>query len=131
MTTIGKDFPVRANAFSLSFEKRARIAAMSPADTLSPPHGDSDVISQVERLSSNECDDLESARCASGDGFAEKGDWFDTRFIREPWACASDGCRIYTPLIVISYRWRSSANVCSFTLGMALVTFSSGANARK
>src|SRR5580704_11620515 len=59
MTMIGKDCPLRANAFCLSPEKRASSAAMSPADTLcfdilSPPPGDSDVISQVERLSSNE-----------------------------------------------------------------------------
>src|SRR5271167_4389912 len=59
MTMIGGDFPVRANAFRLSSEKRARSIQMSPAGTLcfdifSPPPGDSDVISQVERLSSNE-----------------------------------------------------------------------------
>ena len=34
MTTIGKDFPVRAHAFLLSSEKRASNAAISPADTL-------------------------------------------------------------------------------------------------
>src|ERR1700722_7857701 len=54
-----KDFPVRAKAFFLSSEKRASSAPMSAAGTLcfdifSPPPGDSDVISQVERLSSNE-----------------------------------------------------------------------------
>src|SRR5712675_1352413 len=59
MTTIGKDFPVRAHAFLLSSEKRASSAAISPADTLcldifSPQPGDSDVASQVDRLSSNE-----------------------------------------------------------------------------
>src|SRR5208283_2623263 len=59
MTTIGKDSPVRAHAFFLSSEKRASSAAISPADTLcfdifSPPPGDSDVISHVDRLSSNE-----------------------------------------------------------------------------
>src|ERR1700686_662254 len=59
MTMIGKDCPIRANAFCLSSEKRDSSAAMSPAETLcfdifSPPPGDSDVISQVERLSSNE-----------------------------------------------------------------------------
>src|SRR6476619_1144723 len=59
MTTIGKDFPVRAHAFLLSSEKRASSAAISPADTLcldifSPRPGDSDVASQVDRLSSNE-----------------------------------------------------------------------------
>jgi hypothetical protein len=57
MTMIGKVLPVRANAFFISSEKRASSTAMSPADTLcfdifSPPPGDSDVISQVERLSS-------------------------------------------------------------------------------
>ena len=51
MTTIGKDFPVRAHAFLLS--------SVSPVDTLcldifSPQPGDSDVASQVDRLSSNE-----------------------------------------------------------------------------
>src|SRR6476646_7693960 len=59
MTMIGKDCPTRANAFCLSSEKRDSSAAMSPAETLcfdifSPPPGDSDVISQVDRLSSNE-----------------------------------------------------------------------------
>ena len=34
MTMIGKDFPVRANAFCLSSEKRASSAPMSPAGTL-------------------------------------------------------------------------------------------------
>src|SRR5208337_3717566 len=56
---IGKDFPVRANAFCLRSEKRASNAAMSPAgtecfDIFSPKPGDSDVISQIERLNSNE-----------------------------------------------------------------------------
>ena len=59
MTTIGKDFPVRAHTFLLSSEKRASNAAISPADTLCldiayPRPGDSDVASQVDRLSSNE-----------------------------------------------------------------------------
>src|SRR5271169_496322 len=59
MTMIGKDFPVRANAFCLNSEKRASNAPMSPAatpcfDIFSPAQGDSEVISQVERLSSNE-----------------------------------------------------------------------------
>jgi hypothetical protein len=31
---VGKDFPVRANAFCLSSEKRASSAPMSPADAL-------------------------------------------------------------------------------------------------
>src|SRR3984957_5974895 len=51
MTTIGKDFPVRAHTFLLSSEKRASNAAISPADTLcldifSPRPGDSDVASR-------------------------------------------------------------------------------------
>src|SRR5208283_4525869 len=59
MTTIGKDFPVRSDAFRLSSEKRASSAATSPArtecfDIFSPEPGDSDVISQMERLSSKE-----------------------------------------------------------------------------
>src|ERR1035437_7735988 len=59
MTMIGKDFPVRANAFCLSSEKRVNSAAMSPAETLCfdifpPLPGDSDVISQIERLCSKE-----------------------------------------------------------------------------
>ena len=57
---IGKDFPVRSDAFRLSSEKRASSAATSPArtecfDIFSPEAGDSDVISQMERrLSSKE-----------------------------------------------------------------------------
>src|SRR2546429_9929909 len=59
MTITGNDFLVRANAFCLISEKRASSTQMSPAGTLcfdifSPPPGDNDVISQVERLSSNE-----------------------------------------------------------------------------
>src|SRR5256885_15183897 len=59
MTITGNDFLVRANAFCLIAEKRASSTQMSPAGTLcfdifSPPPGDNDVISQVERLSSNE-----------------------------------------------------------------------------
>src|SRR5271165_6559797 len=59
MTMTWKDFPVRANAFCLSSDRRANSAAMFPADTpcfdiLSPPPGETDVINQVERLSSNE-----------------------------------------------------------------------------
>jgi hypothetical protein len=55
---VGGFLPV--HGVGLSFKKTVSLAAaMSPADTLcfdifSPPHGDSDVISQVERLSSNE-----------------------------------------------------------------------------
>jgi hypothetical protein len=56
---IGNDFPVRANAFCFISEKRASSAPMSPAGTLcfdifSPAPSDSEVVSQVERLSSNE-----------------------------------------------------------------------------
>src|SRR5208283_3331515 len=59
MTTIGKDFPVRSDAFRFSSEKRASSAATSPAltecfDIFSPEPGDSDVISQMERLSSRD-----------------------------------------------------------------------------
>src|SRR5271165_3323545 len=59
MTTIGKDFLVRANAFCFNSENRASNAATSPArtecfDIFSPEPGDSDVISQIERLSSKE-----------------------------------------------------------------------------
>src|ERR1700719_5322437 len=59
MTMIGNDFPVRANAFCLRTEKRVSNVQTSPAGTLcfdifSPPPGDSEVISQVDRLSSIE-----------------------------------------------------------------------------
>src|SRR6202040_339057 len=59
MTMTWKDCPVRANAFCLSSDRRASSAAMFPADKpcfdiFSPPPGESDVINQVERLSSNE-----------------------------------------------------------------------------
>ena len=59
MTTIGNDFPVRAAAFRFRSETRARGAKMSPArtecfDIFSPEPGDSDVIGQIERLSSKE-----------------------------------------------------------------------------
>src|SRR5271166_605162 len=59
MTTIGKDFPVRSDAFRFSSEKRASSAATSPArtecfDIFSAEPGDSYVISQMERLSSKE-----------------------------------------------------------------------------
>src|SRR5271166_2029648 len=57
MTMTWKDFPVRSNAFCLSSDRRANSAAMFPADTpcfdiFSPPPGETDVINQVERLSS-------------------------------------------------------------------------------
>ena len=59
MTTIGKDFPVRSDAFRPSSEKRASSAAISPEgtecfDIFSPEPGDSDVINQMDRLSSKE-----------------------------------------------------------------------------
>src|SRR5918993_710053 len=55
---IGKTRPVRARAFSLSWDKRARRAAMSPLrtecfDIFSLP-GASEVMTQVERLSSRD-----------------------------------------------------------------------------
>src|SRR5208282_4207032 len=59
MTTIGKDFPVRSDAFRFSSETRASSAATSPActecfDIFPAKPGDSDVINQMERLSSKE-----------------------------------------------------------------------------
>ena len=59
MTTNGKTFPVLARAFSRSRAKRSSSSATSPPrttcfDIFSPPPGDSDVISHVDRLSSNE-----------------------------------------------------------------------------
>src|SRR5215210_1462644 len=72
MTMIGKRRPVRARAFSLSWDKRARRAAMSPLrtecfDIVSPPPGASEVMTQVERLSSSETKiALRSVRIAAG-----------------------------------------------------------------
>src|SRR5450631_669455 len=59
MTTNGKTFPVLARVFSRSRAKRSSSPATSPPrttcfDIFSPPPGDSDVISHVDRLSSNE-----------------------------------------------------------------------------
>src|SRR6266571_4608842 len=59
MTMMGKTCPVRARAFSLSWDKRARRAAMSPLgtaclDIFSPPPGAREVMTQVERLSSRD-----------------------------------------------------------------------------
>src|SRR3954469_12070177 len=53
MTMMGKTCPVRARAFSLSWDKRARRAAMSPLgtaclDIFSPPPGAREVMTQVE-----------------------------------------------------------------------------------
>src|SRR3977135_57481 len=59
MTTNGKTFPVLVCVFFRSCAKRSSSAATSPPrttcfDIFSPPPGDSDVISHVDRLSSNE-----------------------------------------------------------------------------
>src|SRR5207344_1717592 len=59
MTTNGKTFPVLARAFSRSRAKRSSSSATSPPrttcfDIFSPPPGHSEVISHVDRLSSNE-----------------------------------------------------------------------------
>src|SRR5580704_8428043 len=59
MTTNGNTFPVLARAFSRSRAKRSSNPATSPPrttcfDIFSPPPGDSDVTSHVDRLSSNE-----------------------------------------------------------------------------
>src|SRR5271165_2305870 len=59
MTTTGKDFPVRSDAFRFRSETRASSAATSPActecfDIFPAKPGDSDVINQMERLSSKE-----------------------------------------------------------------------------
>jgi hypothetical protein len=59
MTTNEKTFPVLARVFSRSCAKRSNSPATSPPcttcfDIFSPPPGDSDVISHVDRLSSNE-----------------------------------------------------------------------------
>ena len=59
ITMIGTTCPLRTCAFSESRENRARSLATSPLrtvcfDIFSPPPGDNDVISQVDRLSSNE-----------------------------------------------------------------------------
>src|SRR3974390_688317 len=59
MTTNEKPLPVLARVFSRSFAKRANSPVTSPPrttcfDIFSPPPGDSDVISHVDRLSSNE-----------------------------------------------------------------------------
>src|SRR5215210_4831808 len=77
MTMIGKTRPVRARAFSVSWDKRARRAAMSPLrtecfDIFSPPPGAREVMTQVERLSSRDTKiALRSVRiavCSSGRG---------------------------------------------------------------
>src|SRR3954452_10902580 len=77
MTMIGKTRPVRVRAFSLSWAKRARRAAMSPLrtecfDIFSPPPGESEVTTQVERLSSRDTKialrSVRTAGCSSGRG---------------------------------------------------------------
>src|SRR3954447_20028405 len=76
MTMMGKTRPVRARAFSWSWDKRARRPAMSPLrtecfDIFSPP-GASDVMTQVERLSSRDTKialrSVRIAACSSGRG---------------------------------------------------------------
>jgi len=59
MTMIGKSLPVRPRAFFLSWPNRLSRPATSPAatvclDIFSPAPGDRDVITQLDRLSSNE-----------------------------------------------------------------------------
>src|SRR3954452_2508310 len=77
MTMIGKTCPVRARAFSWSWDKRARRAAMSPLrtecfDIFSPLPGAREVMTQVERLSSRETKialrSVRTAACSSGRG---------------------------------------------------------------
>src|SRR5215213_996222 len=77
MTMMGKTCPVRTRAFSLSWDKRARRAAMSPLgtecfDIFSPPPGARDVMTQVERLSSRDTKialrSVRIAACSSGRG---------------------------------------------------------------
>src|SRR4051812_21413534 len=77
MTMMGKTCPVRARAFSVSWDKRARRAAMSPLrteclDIFSPPPGAREVMTQVERLSSSETKialrSVRIAACSSGRG---------------------------------------------------------------
>ena len=74
---MGKTCPVRARAFSLSWDKRARRAAMSPLgtaclDIFSPPPGAREVMTQVERLSSRDTKialrSVRTAVCSSGRG---------------------------------------------------------------
>src|SRR3954469_8057038 len=77
MTMMGKTCPVRARAFSLSWDKRARRAAMSPLgteclDIFSPPPGAREVMTQVERLSSRDTKialrSVRIAACSCGRG---------------------------------------------------------------
>src|SRR4051812_15274217 len=77
MTMIGKTRPVRARAFSVSWDKRARRAAMSALgtecfDIVSPPPGAREGMTQVERLSSRDTKialrSVRMAACLSGRG---------------------------------------------------------------
>src|SRR5215217_6739132 len=77
MTMIGKMRPVRARAFSVSWDKRTRRAAVSPLgtecfDIVSPLPGAREVMTQVERLSSRETKialrSVRTAACSSGRG---------------------------------------------------------------
>src|SRR3954468_18142254 len=77
MTRMGKTRPVRARAFSWSWDKRARRAAVSPLrtecfDIFSPPPGARKVMTQVERLSSRDTKialrSVRIAACSSGRG---------------------------------------------------------------
>src|SRR3954454_20760333 len=77
MTMMGKTCPVRARAFSLSWDKRARRAGMSPLgteclDIFSPPPGAREVMTQVERLSSRDTKialrSVRIAACSCGRG---------------------------------------------------------------
>src|SRR4051794_32443606 len=77
MTMMGKTCPVRTRAFSLSWDKRARRAPMSPLrtecfDIFSPPPGAREVMTQVERLSSRDTKialrSVRTAACSSGRG---------------------------------------------------------------
>src|SRR3954465_15484056 len=77
MTMMGKTCPVRARAFSWSWDKRARRPAMSPLrtacfDIFSPLPGAREVMTQVERLSSRDTKialrSVRIAACSSGRG---------------------------------------------------------------
>src|SRR5829696_5248563 len=77
MTMMGKTCSVRARAFFLSWDTRARRAAMSPLrteclDIFSPPPGVREVMTQVERLSSRDTKialrSVRTAVCSLGRG---------------------------------------------------------------
>src|SRR3974390_339648 len=81
MTTNEKTFPVLARVFSRSCAKRSNSPVTSPPrttcfDIFSPPPGDSDVISHVDRLSSNETKIApRSVRIAVGAGERHMPSW--------------------------------------------------------